>query len=362
MPLDGASIHFHLSGAASLLAAQPDPNASLGNYIASASNRLYHYQGTVGTVIFSSHAFIDASLPLSPSRVGDWVLLVTGSGFGSAAQVSLHLNFLGSSLLLVSTPLTGLTALDQYRLHAPNNLFDDVLAAEALTGEAEYRGIFVRNETGVALNAVKMYLDLVHGGAPAPALAVKDGMASQFVGGNLPNENTAPVLSTTLGDANARFEAFFNYDIAYDAGGAAAINNLNQRPAWVRRTVPANMGPQNDVVWRIVVQGTNTGGNPDPIKSCALIVFSGEGFVPQVAMQEDRYVYVGGGARVTATITDEGGNPQEEYDLEWSVVGDGSLDTTTGQTDEDGQNTVAYTAPTSELAEGQSASIVAKVI
>jgi hypothetical protein len=350
MALAAYDVHFHLSGAASLLGAQPDPNASLGNYIASASDRLYHTQGTASAV-GSNSSFSSASFT-GQDFTGDWVLAITGAAVGLAAKVVA----MAGGVAQLDRPLAGIAIGDYFRVHSPDNLFDDVDAAEALAGDIEFRGIFARNETGVALAAVRLHLEPLFASPTVLALAAKDGMASQFVGGLLPDEGTAPNLATTLGDANARFESIFDHGIAYDVGSPASINNSNQRPLWLRRAVSANSGPQVDTAWMVVLEGSN------PIWSAALIVFSGAGFTPQIAMQEDRYAYVGGGARVTTTITDEGGTPQEEYDLEWSVVGDGTLDAATGQTDEDGQDTAAYTAPSNESAEGQSASVVAKVI
>ena len=354
MALAAYDVHFHLSGAASLLGSQPDPNASLGNYIASASDRLYHTQGTVSSV--SSNSRFASAAFTGQDFAGDWILMLTGAAIGLVAKVV----DMDAGEAQLSHPLPGVAASDYFRVHSPNNLFDDVLEAETLVGDAEYRGIFVRNETGVILNAVRLYVFPAFGFTSCLALAAKDGVASQFVGGNLPNENTEPVLSTTLGDANARFETYCSLlsglFIAYDIGTPSAISNANQRPMWIRRTVPANSGPQEDVVWIVLLVGSN------PIDSAALIVFGGEGFTPQLSMQEDRYVHVGGGARVEATITDASGNPMEEFDLEWSVVGDGSLDVDHGQTDEDGQHVVSYTAPAAESAEGQSAQVVARMI
>lgn len=350
MALAAYDVHFHLSGAASLLGSQPDPNASLGNYIASASNRLYHTQGTASSV--SSNSRFASAAFTGQDFTGDWILMITGAATGLAAKVV----DMDAGEAQLSRPLPGIAASDYFRVHSPNNLFDDVLEAEALVGDVEYRGVFTRNETGVILNAVRLFLVPLFASSSILDLAAKNGVASQFVGGNLPNEGTAPVLSTTLADANARFESYYDYATAYSVGSPAAISNANQRPAWLRRTVPASSGPQQDVVWIVALEGSN------PIDSAALIVFGGEGFTPQLSLQEDRYAHVGGGARVEATITDASGNPMEEFDLEWSVVGDGSLDVDHGQTDEDGQHVVSYTAPAAESAEGQSTQVVARMI
>lgn len=311
------------------------------------------------TAVLAGNAFTVSSLATSPSRVGDHVLAVTGSAFGYCAKILQHIDFFGSSLLVLDQLLPGVGVGDYVRLHVLNNLFDQISASESLSGDVEYRGIFVRNETDVVLDAVKLYLAEPGGGAPVPALASKRGALSQI--GTISSEDEAPDVSSTLSDANARFEHMLTYALSYP-GNPTTLSNLNQQPAWIRRTVPALSGPQDDIAWLVVLEGTNTGGDPNPIRSAALVTFGGDGYDPQLSVQEDRYVRVGGGARISALVEDEAGTPLEEYDVEWSLDGDGSLDASIGQTDEDGETAVAYTAPTGQEKAGQSAVVTARII
>ena len=352
MALAAYDIHFQYSGAVSYKAAQSDPDASLGNYIASDSDRLYHTQGQVTVATTSSH--IASTSFVGVDFIGDWILMITGTAAGLAAKIIAHDS--GTGNIWLSHPLTGVGGSDYFRIHSPNNLFDDVLAAEALAGEDEFRGIFVFNSTGSVLTDGRVFLSPIFASRHELAVAGRNGTAGQFVGGLLPNENTEPDLGTTLADNDARFETLFDYDIAYDQASTFDLTIGNPQPLWIRRRVLANSGPQDDVVWGVVFEALN------PVDSMALIVYSGEGFVPQVSLEADRFVYIGGGVRVTTLITDENENPLEEFDVEWAITGDGSIDVTSGQTDEDGETTVAYTAPVDTAKEGQSATLTAKVI
>ena len=349
MALAAYDVHFHYSGAAGLLGAQPDPDASLGGWIASSSNRLYHTQTNVLVVTNDFH--ISSFGFFGQDYTGDWILAITGPATGLAAKIIAHDS--GTGNVWLSHPMTGIAAGNSIRVHSPNNLFDDTTAAEAQDGEDEYRGIYVRNETGITLTAVRAYLSPLFAGDAEIAIAFGNAINNNM--GSIVNEDTDPDVPTTLNDLNARFESIFDYTIAYP-GIPSTFSTNNQKPMWIRRTIPALSGQQDDIVWAVCMTGSN------PIDSAALIVFGGAGFNIALTVQEDRYVHIGGGVRVEATLLSESGLPLEDYSIEWALTGDGSIDAATGDTDEDGKYNMAYTAPTDQGKVGDSITITAKVL
>lgn len=349
MALSAEDVHFQFSGAAGLLGSQPDPNACLGGYLASNADRLYHTQTVVAFAANDSHI---AAIPfIGQDFTGDWILAITGPATGLAAKILDHNSSNGNVWL--SHPLTGIVALDDIRVHSVNNLFDNIAASEAQDGEDEYRGIYVNNQTGFVLTGVRTFLNPLMAGNPE--IAVAFGNVANNNMGSIPNEDTDPDVPTTLNDVGARFETIFDYAIAYP-GSPSNFNIGTQKPMWIRRNVPALTGQQDDVVWTIHMEGSN------PIVSSALLVFSGDGFAIDLSVQEDRYAHIGGGARIEATLVSEAGTPLEDYDTEWTLTGDGSIDAATGVTDENGQYVAAYTAPVDQAKIGQSATITAKVL
>lgn len=350
MALVAQDVHFHYSGAGSSLGSQPDPNASLGGYIASAADRLYHSEAAVTSVTNDHHIVVSAFI--GQDYTDDWILVISGSAILLAAKI-IDMSS-GSGDIWLSHPLTGIGATDYIRVHSMNNLFDSIGAAEAQDGENEYRGIYLRNETTITLTAIRMTLAPVFAGNPEIAIAFGDVSNNNM--GSIANEDTEPDLAVSLPDNDARFETISNFLLAYPWAGGASFVDSTQRPIWVRRNVPALSGQQDDIVWLIAMVATN------PLASAALIVFDGDGFDIDLAVQEDRHAYIGGGARLEATVLSDSGVPLEEYGVEWELTGDGSIDAATGATDENGQYSAAYTCPTDQAKVGQSATITAKVL
>jgi len=351
MALAANDVHFQYSGAGSSFGSQPDPNACLGGHIASSADRLYHTQTTVTSVTNAFHITVAAFV--GQDYTDDWILVINGTAKWLAAKI-IDVNS-GTGEVWLSHPLTGISGggTDYIRVHSLNNLFDDTTAAEAHDGEDEYRGIYVRNDTTITLTAVRVYLAPLFAGNAEIAVAFGNAINNNM--GSIVNEDTDPDVPVTLNDLNARFERLYDYVNAYPET-ASAFSTNNEKPMWIRRTIPALSGQQDDIVWAVLMGGSN------PIDSAALIVFGGVGFNIELTVQEDRYVYIGGGVRVEATLLSESGLPLGDYDLEWTLTGDGSIDAATGVTDEYGKHNVAYTAPTDQGKAGDSITLTAKVL
>ena len=111
--------------------------------------------------------------------------------------------------------------------------WDDVLAAESLSGDVEYRCFYVQNDHGtLALQDPEVYLA---GQSPSPdtvfALAIEPGGMSQTAQ-SIANESTAP--SGVVWQSAQGIENGIELPEDMDPGDYHAI--------WLRRTVSANAG------------------------------------------------------------------------------------------------------------------------
>lgn len=121
-----------------------------------------------------------------------------------------------------------------------NDLFDDVSSAQALAGSVEYRGFYIRNDTGggLTLQDARIYVSSDTTSADDEldiAIAVE---AVSVTMGTIANEGTAPVGPV------------FSHPTSYAAGlqlnAATGLAPAAFRGVWIRRTVNAGAASTSD--------------------------------------------------------------------------------------------------------------------
>ena len=357
MAVAAYDLDFYLSGAASHGGAQPDPNAALGAY--RSSTKLDSIEST-----FTAIAAAGALRLVDSARIGDgvgahvgkWLLILSGSNAVTyASRITAFDTTTGGLGVFTALPLAVAVG-DYYRIFSPNNLFDDVSATEAAAGDVEYRMIYGKNAMGSALQNARYYLELVEPGGIELALVADDhATASDQWQPAIADESTPPNLSGFWGSAA------FTRPLAY-GGSQQPPNDVDPANGcgaaiWLRRTIPLNSHGIALTIFKLVVEGTN------PVLGAALIVFGVAGFTPTIEVTRDRKTYVGGGGRITATLSAiETGNPVAGEPVAWSLAaGPGTLYFAGDEeTDAVGESAVVYEAPTAEAHVGASVTIAAE--
>jgi hypothetical protein len=364
MALAAYDIDFYLSGAGSHGGAQADPNASLGAY--RSSTKLDELES-----MFTAVAAVDDLKLVDSARIGDgvdahvgkWLLIVGGNNaVDYASRITTFDNSSGEFGVFTALP-AAVAIGDQYRIFDANNLFDDSSAVEAAAGDVEHRMIYSKNATGIAFTAVRYYLELLEAGSGELEIVADDHAAAsdQWQAASV-DEEDEPDLSGFWG--NAVFERPIIYGGSSQPPGNPGQPNGNGNPIWVRRTLAANTRGMSPTVFKLVLEATNTGGVPDPIRGAALIIFDIAGFTSSLEVTRDRKTYVFGGGRMIATLTaQETGLVVSDEPVTWELTsGPGALNFDgTEETDDDGESSVVYVSPADEAEEGSSVTITAKV-
>lgn len=357
---------WHLSGGSG----NTDPAASLGGGRATAV--IHDVEGTVtsGAAVGDTEVFDSALGGNDGDHVGKFLLFTTG--FPNVTnQQELNPTRVTSyrasdGRLGLAQPLVGAVASGStYRLYESNAVFDDASPAECAAGDVEYRGIYVLNGSGQALNDLRFYFFLVGDSAGVEWAVSADDTPGATLG-TIPDESTAPNLSAM--DPNAGFSrpitfsmaehdqprSLFGFDVDLSAGAQLGL--------WLRRTVPANSRRRGRAHVVIAAQGDDGGTT---VRAGCVLAFGLDGFTPQIGVARDRTVRVGGGARYVATVrAQETGLVVPELEMSWEKsLGPGTLSVEVDDllTDEDGESTVAYEAPTDQGQAGQTVEVKAKV-
>lgn len=123
-----------------------------------------------------------------------------------------------------------------------NNLFDDVSGGESLTGDTEYRHVYIHNSNGsLTLQNVRIYISSDTTGTGDEIDIALGNAANNATETAIANESTAPSPTLT-----------FTHPTTY-AGGLAPANLVNGQhmSLWIRRTV--NVGgaakTNNTAIW-----------------------------------------------------------------------------------------------------------------
>lgn len=129
-----------------------------------------------------------------------------------------------------------------------NSIFDDLSGAETAAGDVNYRCIYATNTHGtLGLTTPKLVLSTNVGN-------IKDmiDVGLDLVGVNgeadaIVNEATAPDPAVTFSHACVDYANGLAFSAALAAGQKAAV--------WIRRTVTAGMGADDDENWTMEIQG-----------------------------------------------------------------------------------------------------------
>jgi len=358
MALDGLDIDFFLSVDGTTGDAQPDPNDSLGG--ARSSARLDAREDTVSAS--ANDAELDApTFSAGPDPTGSYLLFVNGGLFLEFRKIIGWDQ--GNSRVFFEHPFSG-TPAGGFRTYLPNNLFSDMDATESSGGGTRYRAIFVQNNTGVSLGSYRMYLRPAIPGPIDFNLAVGN---PNFLNKNpvisvIADEFTAPDLSS---DAQFTTTAVaFGDPLGPDGSFPPGTNSLDNTPmsraVWLRSVISGINYGIEDTVHLLVLAASNTGGDPDPIGSAALIVFGAAGYTPDIQVAPDRKPRIAGGSLLETRITAlETGLGVPDQTVTHSVTsGPGSIEQgDPGLTDEDGDNRASYISSADPLDAGASVEI-----
>lgn len=365
MALVAGDVEWRLSGASSDGGAQSNPALSLGRF---ASSSTFAWVDSTLTAAASSGAVVvvDSARIGGPVPVDAWLVFVSGplggaGGFFVSRVVSLDTTT-GAWSLDRALP-AGVSSGNRYLVFESGSLFDDVSPIEAASsaGHADHRMVYAWNITGSNLASVRFHLEPVE---PGP-------VAFELVARNVTTVTDLPAVAVDTDPPSLvnfpqprRFVEVRGRDTVagpQPASGTLAVQTAFKVAVWIRRTIsPVALGATS--VWRLVMSATNTGGDPDPFRSVALLVSRVSGVTPVLSAGFDRRLRVAGGARVEATLRAlETGLPLADELLRFEVTGGpGGLVEVEKETSARGVARVSYLSPTSEASAGDVVTVAAR--
>ena len=339
---------------------QPDRSLWLGRF--RASQTLHEFQSTVTT----AQTDRDRHILVDSARIGDgadahalkWLLVQTGPAALSAARVASFDTATGTFVLDRRTTANAAIG-DDYAIFDGENVFPDVTAAQCVSGDTRFRCIVARNEHGVAVTNVKHHFQ---------TLALGDVLFDRInnVVSGQPflqrSDDTTDVLNSLGqrdllgGPDNFSLSGQWNHPFrgaeAFEIDASLANNFGNA--IWLRRVVPAGCKLRRSVAMMVVVTTDVTGSDPDPLVGAAIIAFDITGLTPQASLVPDRFVHAGGGARLSAAVTDtttQAPVPDQPVQFQMKAGDAGTVATDDdpvapyATTDDDGLAGATYAAP-----------------
>lgn len=358
-----------LSGTSDGNPSTPDPADWLGRF--RAPETLHELQSTLTSTqdARGRHFIVDTA------RIGDgaqahqlkWIAMLTGPTALAAARVMSFDTATGIFKLDRSLEGAGVAvAGDDYAIFPVNNVWPDVSAAQARSGEERFRCVVLRNQHGASITDVRVYLRVLDaGGRYLSRFNQKTGGAGSF----LQRADDVTDLFDALGlrDPAGGPDGFvntggwlnpFGYAVA-DTSVTTLSNNTNIA-IWLRRLIPAGLRFRRSIAIQLIVESTTAGSDPDPLAGSAVLAYDIDGETITASIDVDRYVGIGGGARLTGAVLGDGLAIADRPAL-WSIrPGDlGSIFTDDDPaasydvTDDDGQVGSTFIAPTSLAVEGE---------
>lgn len=305
---------------------QPDPALWLGDWRASQTLHSLQSTLTASQTAASRHYVTDASqigAGVQAHRM-KWLVMVTGPAALSAARVAAFDTATG--VMKLDRPLpTAAASGNVYRLFSRGNVWPDVTAAQAATGESRYRCICFRNEHGASLSDLRIYFrDLSAGGpdfhrfhqsaANQPFLARSSDQVDLFdsLGQHDPAGGT-----DNFGNAGG-WQNPFGYTVA-DTNVATLANN-SSIAIWLRRVIPPASQFRRSVAVQLIVESSTTGSDPSPLAASALMAYDvAADAAPLVGdIAPDRFVHVEGGARLRGRVS-RAGAPVAARAVRWAL-------------------------------------------
>lgn len=355
---------------------QPNRSRWLGSV--RAAETLHEIQSTLTSTqdVRARHFIVDTA------RIGDgtqahqlkWIAIQTGPSALAAARVMSFDDSTG--VFKLDRPLigSGVAATgDFYRIFDVNNVWPDVTAAQARVGEERFRAIMMRNETAGTINDVRIYFRVLDmGGDQFNRINTVNTFGGVFLD-RANGSDQVDILDqlgqrdTTAGGGSGA-DGFigsggwtnpFGYGTA-DSESAIGILANNNMQVWLRRTIREGLRFRNSVAIQIIVETSDTGDDPDPLSSSAIMVYGVEGGTITGTQEPDRFLTRGGGVRIKGTVLSDG-VPLADRPVLWQIeAGDlGAIFTDDdplanySTTDEDGVTFATLTAPDTDLSVGE---------
>ncbi len=350
-------IHWHLSGGAG----NSDPDLSLGG-VRSTATELYEFQSTLtaSQTAGQEWRFVDSTRigDGANAHVGKWLLMMDGNNQFFAARI-IGFDTASGRFHVDRLPALDSTSGDTYQVFSNHNLYDAVSAAESAAGVVDYRMLYARNETGGTITASNFWFEYLDLGPsevemiPSATVGSPDLVISPDT--EDPTDSTGQIRGTVFLTENG----FGREDSSpVQPEEAVPINEVNSWAntsdvaIWLKRTTPAFSGVRRRCAVLVRSEGSTQGAT--------IIAWEVAGYTPSVSLVRDRDVFIGGGARVIATVvTVEDGSPVDELPVTLSVDALGSLVgvDVEPETDDDGVLGATYTAPIDPAEAGNTADI-----
>ena len=295
-------------------------------------------------------------------EVGDWLTIVDGAAGGSFAKIT-AVNY-GTGDITLDRPLPALPSSgDTFRTFKRESLFQDVLLSE-LPGGFEDSRMITMNQSGTGgENNYRYWVQPVQ----------PNGCDLKImIGGDGQGLIVYPAIADARDDPYTRFDQVAGLDGVINPGwelgqapetiyseaqavpywGTGVVGSSQYLPIWVTRTVPENAtaGEAVFILWLHIPDAVSqdASADPDPFNVAVIIHWNVPELTYTGSIAVDRTIYVNGGTRVTGTVVDQNNNPAVGLNC-WLEIASGpgtlTVDTST-RTDENGQISSTYTAPT----------------
>jgi len=311
MPGQGISFTGSTGPGGSEGGSQPDPANWLGRQRAS---QLIHDQQSTITATQSAdrrNELIDSA------RIGDgddahelkWLAVLTGPAAMAAARIMSFDSATGSFKLDREIGPGLATSGDFYRLYLPGNVFANVTSEQASQGTTEYRSITLENNHGATLTAVKIYfvplgsfdaagVDRMHQASSGFYIERSDGVTDilNSLGARVVGGGSDGFLGGTGG---------WRHPFGYATADTLVANLINNQHIgiWLRRVIPPGSLRRRSVAVQIIAESTVAGSDPDPLRATGILCWNIDRDDPEGELSADRFVHVGGGARLQADVT-----------------------------------------------------------
>ena len=381
MALADHPLTWFLTGGAS----NTNPNSSRGGTRSTVVGGRMHQTFTAGPTEYSGSATASESVEtqnqfVDSARIGDgagvhidkWVVWVTGGNRFAYDRVTAFDSATGRFTLQARLNTAAISG-DRYRLFAPNNMWDDLLAVECGEGYTDHRGIFIVNEGGETLSDNRIYfVDIDQGGTLHRLCADDDDQTSP---GSIPSfspEEAEPDISG-FGFV-PRYSSPRSYILDQPLVNTPADRDIaatRGRGMFLKRSIEPGTFRKPRAVIGLVAEGRDAGAAQ--VRALLIMPFDIDGFTPSVTVEPDRgqavqpgdpggtdaRVPLHGGVTLRGTIKVlETGAVVPDIPVTWiKQSGQGTLVTEDAlpRTDEDGETQAAFTAPTDPGQIGQTA-------
>ena len=345
--------------------AQSDPAQYLGRF--RSSTRLDEFQSTITT----NQGARDRNILIDSARIGDgadvhalkWLLVQTGPAALFASRIMAFDTTTGGFKLEARTPGAALIG-DDYAVFDRNNVWPNVSVAQAAAGDERFRCISFRNEHGVAITNVKIWFAAI--GLDGFEFArIHQAKTIQ------PFFERADGVTDILDQFGQR-DPLGGPDNFIGSGGwikaqsriiadttIPSMGNTFSSGIWLRRSLPAGLRFRNSVAILILAESDIGGSDPDPLAGAAIMPFDIDGLTPTATLEADRFVHIGGGARMEGEVRVNGSavvGRAVRFDVragdQGTIATDNEPTIGFAETDSDGIAFGTFKAPTNPAFEG----------